>query len=306
MPGFEEFFNRIPVLSDNDELLAGKVSLAKSLMNNLADNLRKDDKLTLDPGKGNFNRFILAIEDPTTCDNGGGTNVIKAGSEIVLAVWGDGFSSPVHGHASGFLHEEIISGKVRVNTYQKINDQQVRLVETTIAGPGELISVYNKHSKERDNLIHNFTAIGHTVTLHFLPEYNRDGRDNKFAVEYFEDRFELNVESVERIDSYQGMYLQPGDVVMVRSTNVPEYGDHFIVVTGPPVVKPHGLRVQDKAIRMSPNGYNLLDLYEQKTGLTLLKLKREAQLAFLTFHEIRIGEKGKLVFANDIAEMMEA
>ena len=122
-----------------------------------------------------------------------------------------------------------------------------------------------------------------------LPEHTRDGRDNGFTVENFADKTAVLVDDYERITSQQGMHLQNGEVVLVRSSNVPEYGDHYIVVTGHPVMKEHGLRVQDEAIQASEFETKLLNKFEPIMGLTLLKLNPDAQQMFHEFHGITMN-----------------
>jgi hypothetical protein len=106
----------------------------------------------------------------------------------------------------------------------------------------------------------------------------------------------MTVDDVTRITSKDGLYLKKGEVVMVRSSNVPDYGDHFIVITGHPIMKDHGLRPQDVAIQASTNGISLLDLFDMEMGLTLLKLKKDARQAFHDFHGITMNSQGEVTF----------
>lgn len=296
--GYENYFNSMPVLNPNDPLLQSKTNHAHEVMKALADELQTALWVSHDmPLDGEFDRTILALEKPEI-RNG----ALKEGNEIIVARWGNGFTSPVHGHKIGLLDEEMIKGKFRVTLYGLVNpySKTVRPIRTDIVDNGTIVSTYVRPGNQvldRQAYIHSFTSIGQTASLHFVPEHTRDGRDNQFEVQRFEDLYQLNELDVIRISSKEGMYLQKGDVVLVRSTNVPEYGDHFIVVTGAPEVKEHGLRPKDTAIE-APNTKNFLDSYEMQTGLILLKLRPTVQKDFLDFHAIKKDEHGEIIFPN--------
>lgn len=295
--GYEDFMNQMPVLRPDDENLTGKVKITCVLMGLLADRLKNEYWITNEniPITNGFNRTIIAMEPPFTLDEAllsedpNDLPPLKEGTELVVAKWGNGHTSPVHGHAAGYLHEEILSGKMRVNTYRIVDQQQriVRLVKTEIVTEGTFASMYNKPTEtDRSSLVHNFTSIGNSVTLHYLPEHTRDGRDNRFDVQTWESSYFLTPSDVTRISAQEGMYLQKGEVVLVRSSNVPEYGDHYIVVTGHPVPKEHGLRVQDVALTAMGQHW-LLDQYEGQE-LVLLKLSERAKRSFMEFHGIEL------------------
>lgn len=301
--GYEEYFESLPVLNDNDMRLQLKVDYSKVLMNQLADRLKNDPwTASLKPLDGGFNRTILAMEKPETVfepEGGYLKGHTREGSEIVLARWGDGKTSPVHGHGDGLLYEQLIFGKMRVNTY-RIIDQKNRIarpVETKIYNGFESIAVQytRKQAHVRSALVHNFTSIGYSASLHYVPEHTRDGRDNGFAVSYFEDFQFLNCKEFTQFNAQEGIAnLRIGDVALVRSANVPEYGDHYIVITGKPILKEHGLRPQDVAIHAPYAGY-ALNMFEPIMGLTLLKLSDTLKDAFYNFHDIKM-ENGKVIF----------
>lgn len=113
----------------------------------------------------------------------------------------------------------------------------------------------------------------------------------------FEDFIHLQEEDVLRINSQEAMYLRKGDVVLVRSANVPELGDHFIVVAGPPVMKKHGMRVQQVSITTKVDG--LLNQYTAKTGMIILKLKALASKSFLNYYGILV-ENNEVIFPNSV------
>lgn len=296
--GYEKHFELLPVLEDDDQLLELKKIQTAATMNDLAKWIALDPwTATLSPLAGGFNRTILAIEQrPIVWQQIAGEEyepvlAEKEGSEIVLARWGDGFSSPVHGHADGYLYEQLIFGKMRVNTY-RVTDPVKRIarpVETKIyTGFENIASQYTPHQGiARGALVHNFTSIGYSASLHFVPEHTRDGRDNKFTVDRFETySYRFSSSEFTQLTAQQGIeQLRIGDVALVRSENVPEYGDHYIVITGKPVLKEHGLRPQDVAIH-APHAASILDKYEPVMGLTLLKLSDRAARLFHVFHGI--------------------
>lgn len=291
--GYEHYFNSLPVLSE-DETLKEKLFITKEVMKHLSEKLQQNEWEM--PEANHFIRTIISLEEPLPIKDG-----YKEGAELVVAHWGQGHTSPIHGHATGYMHEEIISGKMRVNTYRIVDDinRVVRPVETTIQTPGVFVSDYAPHNPEainsRETLVHNFTAVEPSISLHFLPEHTRDGRDNTFTLEEFPALWR---DQVVRIDSKEGLYAQVGEVILVRSTNVPEYDDHFIVITGHPVMKTHGFRPQERSIMASKNHSKLLDMFPLTMGLTLLKLTKEAAQAFLMFHGIIIKDK-EVIFPND-------
>lgn len=286
--GYEEYLVKFP------EMPEGKFQ-AKEFLSKLGKEL-KSAKWIKDrfPKQGEFDRFILALAEPQLVHN----NWV-AGPQIIVARWGDGFQSPVHGHNSGFLYEELISGSVIVTTYRETDSKAriARIVETKLISEGIFLSEYLEDGRnDRSAFIHSFkSTTGGAVSLHFVPEYNRDGRDNGYVVEHFEDVYGLDQASLIRYDSQRVIYRSQskqglGDVYLVRSENVP-FGDHYIVITGHPIMKEHGLRPQERTID-APYTKNILDKYEMSNGAILLKLDKHATEAFHQFHEIRVTEEG--------------
>lgn len=291
--GYESHFEMLPTLADGDQYLDLKTAQTHAIMDDLATRLHVDKWTpTLKPLDGGFNRTILAMEAPAMQVDGS----FKEGAEIVLARWGDGFSSPVHGHADGYLYEQLIFGKMRVNTY-RITDPIKRIarpVETKIyTGFENIAAAYTPQQQhKRSALVHNFTSIGYSASLHYVPEHTRDGRDNKFHVEYFDREHQFAPKQYfQQLNAQQGIeQLKIGDVALVRSQNVPDYGDHFIVITGKPVLKEHGLRPQEIATH-APFAKSILDRFEPIMGLTLLKLSDTVATEFRKFHSIQVYEK---------------
>ncbi len=300
--GYEQFFNGIPVIEDSNEDWELAKAIAELQMEALSKAVRHDNVLMQnDVSPNGFQRIILAMEFPqvNVWEIGEKPNY-RTGSEVILTKWGSGFKSPVHGHASGFMYENLLSGKLKVNTYRIVNGKEriVRLIETKIyEGPSVVISDYSKHDDgQRDKFIHNFEAITPCVMVHYLSEHIRDGIGNQFKVEWFEDVNILTLDDVERITTEQAMYLRRGDVVLVKSDNVPDFGEHFIVATGHNVVKEHGLRPQTCAFVVSCRNH-LLDNFEKKNGVILLKLKEQSKLKFLAFHNYTLTLQQNLILS---------
>lgn len=315
--GYEDFFNILPILDAADPLLELKVEISGSIMRSLAKRLKDNYPWTPHPiwndpmpGAKEFHRVIIAVAEPQyeeideavhslmVSPGGrvlwaGNRKLIAEGPELLVAKWGEGFSSPVHGHAAGLLHEEILMGRIRVNTYRHANMDYVRPVRTDIVGPGTLVSAYSPPHPvgKRMGLVHNFEAIVPSVSLHYVAEHTRDGRDNMFQVEHFHTEHPLSRADVTQITGEEGRRLQVGDVALVRSKNVPDYGDHYIVITGAPELKPHGLRPADVAIA-APDTAQFLDWHPPlQMGLSLLKLSKDAAATFLWFHGIHVQGK---------------
>lgn len=283
--GYENFFNHLPVLSEHDDLLSYKIALTREILGEMSEKIRDSDLLQRNvPDPMGFNRTILALEEPVL-ENG----TLKEGAEIIIAQWGDGFTSPVHGHSAGYMHEEILTGKMRVNTYRLMDDGMVRPYTTEIYKQGVFVSNFNKQNPKarfkREALIHNFTSIGYSASMHYLPEHTRDSRDNKFAVQRFDDVYNLTKADVKRISPQEGYYMRKGEVALARSINVPDYGDHYIIITGHPVMKEHGMRPQEVSIHAP---YSLLSEYPENEEFVLLQLSPAARDAFHDFHGIRM------------------
>lgn len=325
-PGFEQYLNLLPVLDPSDRLLNIKTQISGEVVKALGQDLLQNAPWVRElPPDGQFHRHIVAVEEPLYEEQeqelasvvaahwpslGGAAQLtpprklVKEGAELLVAQWGKGFTSPIHGHAAGLLHEEILLGKIRVDLFRWHRDGVVRPLRTDIIGPGTLVSEYAPPDSRGDRMgvPHSFTAVEPTASLHYVPEHTRDGRDNRFKVEYFDEVFPLRNEDVTQITAEEGRKLRVGDVALVRSENVPEYGDHYIIITGPPVLKEHGLRPQDVAIH-APKATPMLDQFKPlQMGLILLKLNRDATQDFHAFHGIRVeGQQVVLPNAEEMA-----
>ena len=113
--GYKDDFESLPnITMDTDP--DKEVLYVQHRMQKIAEKIQKDNWLK--PVKSfDFRRTIIGIEEPTE---------EAEGKELVVAEWGKGFKSPVHGHGEGLLSEHLISGKIRVNTY-KIHDLEKKL-----------------------------------------------------------------------------------------------------------------------------------------------------------------------------------
>lgn len=116
-PGYESYFKHLPLLSDYSKKLGEKTEESHKILNQLVMQLRKDSWVKAGrPQENQFDRVILAIAEPVNI-NPGGTPIYKSGAQVIVARWGKGFSSPVHGHSHGLIHEELIYGRMLVNDY---------------------------------------------------------------------------------------------------------------------------------------------------------------------------------------------
>jgi hypothetical protein len=292
--GYEHYMNNMLVLDPEDTFLSEKVQMNTSVIKRLGDELTRAHWIDTEnlPKDHDFVRTILAMEKPMLKEDG----TYKEGIELVLAKWGNGFTSPIHGHAAGFMHEELLFGKMKVNLYRMHNEAAgiARPLRTDIYKGNELLvskySPFNPmHRFKREHIIHSFTSIGFSASLHYVPEHTRDGRDNQFSVEYFEDFFPFAATTAKRIDSQEAYRLPKGEVVMVRSENVKEYGDHYIIITGHPIRKEHGVRPQDVAIAAKEKLF--FGDEKMQNGLLLMQLSPAMREAFYDFHGIQFDGK---------------
>lgn len=289
-PGYSNYISSLPVLQEGP-MLKPDILLTDTILGMLSTELTTNDMAWLnsdDPGVNSFNRNILSMAEPELRFESYGTVVEGTGPEIFVAKWGQGFTSPIHGHPKGIHYEELLLGRILVNTYRLMGGDTVRLAETYIMEPGQKEMHYIPNDDK--TMVHNYKALEFSASLHFQPEHARDGRGNGYNPQYFEDSYNFLNEDLVQISSREGFYLRKGDVVLVRSSNVPEYGDHYIIVTGEPVKKPHGMRVKQTSIS-APHASHILDSYSRSyedTGVTLLKLSHDAKQDFFLYHDIKM------------------
>ncbi len=92
--------------------------------------------------------------------------------------------------------------------------------------------------------------------------------------------FRLSAADVTRVTGEEAMHSNIGDVYLVRSANVQSRGDHFIVITGGLVQKPHGMRPQDMSFPVPEGMISPLSAYPESETLVLLKLDTASSQAF--------------------------
>lgn len=100
----------------------------------------------------------------------------------------------------------------------------------------------------------------------------------------------LEKKDVEQIDTSKAMYLRCGEVVIVRSESLPELGDHVAIITGTPVLKPHGLRPQTVQFKAPRQYTNLLSRFGYYNGVIALRLRPEKLSEFMAENSIVIKE----------------
>lgn len=261
--GFEYWLESLPLLNTLDPLFQEKLSYSYRVLQNLGECLRTHGEWFPNVAANGFERSIIGIEAPTVDDVRG----LRAGIELIVAHWGKGFTSPIHGHTAGLHYEDLIEGKFLTHEYRQVDphSQTVRLIRSELIDkPGAFVTKYETlpsgNSFNRPLMIHNFTALEPSDSLHFLGEHSLDGMGNEFYPEYFEDVAGLTLADLTPLTPQTAIYLPIGSVVLVRSANVPDYGDHYIVITGRPTLKPHGLRPEDEVIH-APHAAKILDVY---------------------------------------------
>ncbi len=98
----------------------------------------------------------------------------------------------------------------------------------------------------------------------------------------------FSVESSEltRVTGEEPLQSRIGDVYLVRSKNVEALGDHYILIVGGPIPKPHGIRPQEIVYAISLNANTPLDDYSRDEDLVLLKLNDDATQRFHDTHNV--------------------
>jgi hypothetical protein len=286
--GFESYIASLPIMKQGEELLDEKVFIADMVMARLSREIENYPWVKHNmPSRNTMDRFILAVEKPEIDCSGGTTAcmITKQGSQIVIARFATGFETAPHGHAGGYFYEEVFSGKGLITDYRLMDNGKVRPVSTYIAEKGRRESAFSDASG-RTTHIHKVKSLEDFITLNVIGEQAPDGRGNTYEVERFETVYNMNDDDVCRVQIKDAMYSRRGTVLLVRSSNVPDMGDHFFIVTGQNVMKEHGLRPQGVAIESIAS--SILDDYQEIDGFVLLKLSDEASNAFLEFHGIEV------------------
>jgi hypothetical protein len=307
-PGFDDLMNEMPHIDATQADQRAQVAATTAVLAKMHERVMKNlDKLNIPTiGEGQFGRIILAVEEPRQV----GQELIP-GTEVVLALWGKGFSSPVHGHAPGFIYEHLLVGGFDVHLYDRVghsDNREARYVRTiSQREPGVFYTefVQDKGDAPRSALVHNFRAAEFTISMHYLPEHVRDSSANGFRVintpnsgklpEYMKTLphkpgLVVTSDDVTRVTGEQiSATYRVGDVYLVRSQNVAFMGPHYVIITGGMVDKPHGRRPQDFAVlvphdEITPlDGYNA---YDPTQPLVALRLHDEARRAFYRHYDI--------------------
>jgi len=308
--GFDDLMAQMPVIDPKQVDQSAEVAATRSLMEILRlrvmDKIERGEIVIPPIPEGEMGRIILAVEEPKQGIDANGNATLLPGTEIVLAIWGKGYSSPVHGHAPGYVYEDAISGSFDVRMFRLTGDSYNRqaVYEKTVYqnGPGIFCSEFRQDVGQapRTELIHNFRANVQSVSLHILPEHVRDGSGNEIRVvntpesapppDYitrldFQPGLNLRDEEVTRIpraDLLKGMQI--GDVYLVRSTNVAFLGDHFVVISGGLIEKPHGRRPQDITVQVPLGEQTPLDAITGRDDVVALKLSDTARTRFFNLY----------------------
>jgi hypothetical protein len=285
VPGYESFFERLPIIEGAaDPQLVEKLKIRQQVVHELAVKLRADKEfVNAHLVKRGYKQFILALEQPLLQAN----NNYKEGAKLQMISWAPTSMSAIHSHSPTYFTEDVIVGKFRVIEYQMYDEFVNGLVRATnvkvadINNPAPLHDV-EQNSQEQLKLVHEVLPLTQALTLHFAEKRNNGHLD--FFPQFFEEERNLWKNDVIKISTKEAMYLQPGDVTIVRSKNVSELGDHYIVVTGPPILKAHGIRPQNISIPMNSPG--LLDYFDDNDKIVMLKLRPEKAMEFLEYHKL--------------------
>lgn len=277
-PGYEAFFNTFPVIkADTDSAAKGYASW---IMKSLSAALSQDRKIYAHYQlPGTFSRTYIGMETRYVTPDG-----LQQGAELVIAHWGKDFETPIHDHGEGFIHEEMLSGALVETSYRQVDpgSKTVRFTDSKIFTTGTIESEYHAPGSIQ---IHSVRAVEPATSVHFFPERRQNDSNSPYILETFEEVFHLTPAYLSAISFEDYLRLQPGQVALVRSENVPYFQDHYLVVTGGVTTKPHGQRLRNITIP-APKTTHLLDFWESHNGLTILQLSPYAQKRFHEFHNI--------------------
>lgn len=303
--GYERYLEEMPEISDDDMFLSEKNKYAGLIMDKLQQRLSKEDWYHQYEVDGEFKRTILALVPPVKHSMFGdgfkgqeqdSTYVYKSMPQIMLGHVGKGMATPVHGHQAGFMYETMVTGKIKLDRYRLVDEQNliVRLEETEIhAQPGVYSKTYSRREEgfERKYNLHKITALEHSELLLYFPEYSRDSINSTFTPEYFDDVYNLSGH-VDRLETRQAMNLERGTVLLIRSKIASDYGDHYLIADGGTRVMYVGNRPNAIAII---SAYNNTILNSYSAGLesgyedvVILKLDNEMRNNFINFHNIQL------------------
>lgn len=242
------------------------------------------------PIKGNILRTVIAMEKPEC--NG---MTLNDGSELIVVNWKPGFKTPAHGHARGYMHERLIFGKMRQGTYRIVDPHKriVRPIGVEVFGnTDQIIDAGFNHDNGIENgaFIHDFTILEPTATLNLVPNHPKDTNGNTYIIEEFGFKhISFQLEKLLPISTGATLKLPPGEVILVRSKNTKDLGDHFYVIDAPPHEKPVGMRPVGHAIQASSDFSRLLDtVWQHDSSVEIFRLMPEVRDWFLEWHGIQV------------------
>lgn len=276
-PGYESFMDQMPVLDPQSPSFDLQVELSQDIMHEVADALKNSTWWEgMSDNPNSFQRTMIAVGTSSVSPDG----ERQAGSEIVVGHWGTGMATPIHGHASGFMHEEMIAGKILVITYRitDLDKRIVRPVDSNIYQDGVISTSYSTPTTGiRANKVHMLKALSPSTSVHFFPEHIRDARDTQFIPEYFEQVHPIQFKDVwTMIDDEQA---PRGSVMLIRSDGYgSQFGDHYVVANG-----------GNSQIIPAPYAGAILDFYsETADGLVILALQPNVAAKFMEFYDIHL------------------
>lgn len=100
------------------------------------------------------------------------------------------------------------------------------------------------------------------------------------------ETFSVTIQETIRMTGEEAMDSSVGDVYLVRSKNVGSLGDHYIVIIGEPVQKPHGLRPKDLSFPIHDGEQTPLKHFDPEEPLVLLKLNDKTRRRFYIAYNV--------------------
>lgn len=183
--GFEDLFATLPKLDpriEDPEALAMTVQGMDRIAERVRQRLAGGELEMPRVGDGQFGRTFLGMESTTRVVDG----FLTGGTNVVLGHWGKGFATPIHGHAPGYISEDLILGALTISEYEITGDPSDRLVvlkRATRPSPGRYVSLFDVDRGQEvfSSLIHAIEASEFSITLHYLPDSPRNARGSRFT-----------------------------------------------------------------------------------------------------------------------------
>lgn len=272
-PGFETYLDHMPGLCPCGTVNDLKVTYSIGVMDQLAARIMGEDWVTNQLADNEFERTILAIA-PQYERKG----KLHSGQEIIVAEWGKGYTSPIHGHNGGLLYERILNGTMVITTYRIVDKENriVRIQESKLynADNPVILEKYFIPLQVEDQSIHvhSLRAATPAKSLHFIAEHSADGMGNAFTLEEFvaygmDDFMPVKMSQVKK-----------GDVLLIRSNTSPEFADHFAYVTGD--------KLEHNVLEAGHHATTVLDYYNVGEEKLYLRMNEEVRDTFVEFHAL--------------------